>query len=58
MTTWIAVSTIYLRLYRHLLSHMKLCDIFSKFCNLTGNLMSLCYRIFCKRMFSMINMNI
>ena len=58
MTTWIAMSTIYLRLYRHLLSHMKLCDIFSKFCNLTGNLMSLCYRIFCKRMFSMINMNI
>ena len=28
------------------MSHMKLGDIFSKFCNLTRNLMSLCYRIF------------
>ena len=58
MAAWIAVSTIYLWFNGDLLSFMKSCYISSKFYDFSGNFMSLCNRIFRKRMFAVIYVDI
>ena len=58
MATRIAVSAINLWFNRNFLSDLKPGNIFPYFCDFSGNLMSLCHRIFRKRMLSMIYMDI
>ena len=58
MTARIAVSAVYLRLDGYFLANFKTCHILSKFCDLTGNLMSLCHRIFGKRVLAVVYMDI
>ena len=58
MTARIAMSAVYLRLDGYFLANFKARHILSKFCDLTGNLMSLCHRIFGKRVLTVVYMDI
>ena len=58
MAAWITVSAVYLRLDGYFLANLKTCHILSKSRDLTGYFVSLCYRIFCKRMLAVIYMDI
>ena len=58
MAAWIAMSAVYLWLDGNFLANLKPCHIFSKFRDLTGNLMSLCHRIFGKRMLAVVYMDV
>ena len=58
MAAWIAMSAVYLRLDGYFLTNLKTCHILSKSRDLTGYFVSLCYRIFCKRMLTVIYVDI
>ena len=58
MAAWITVSAVYLRLDGNFLTNLKTCHILSKSRDLTGYFVSLCYRIFGKRMLAVIYMDV